>query len=137
MRVFGQEHGSTGYDGSGYLGAQPFRLVLQIRAGPGRGSQPAVTGCEHRLRLEGCLDQGAQLGGVGVTACCQFRVDEFVADFDLKGAAAARNQGPGFDLGLELFDQLCRDTHDFGGIVSSGAILDRDGGLGHCVPPCE
>ena len=72
-----------------------------------------------------------------MTAGLQFRVDELVADFDLKGAAAAGDQGPGFDLGLEFFDQFCRDTHDFGGIVSSRAVFDRDFSLGHSVPPCE
>ena len=66
-----------------------------------------------------------------MTPGLQFRVDELVADFDFKRAAAAGDQGPGFDLGLEFFDQICRDTHDLGGIVSSHAVFDRDFGLCH------
>ena len=101
----------------------------------GKSSQTAGRAYELWLELEGCFDQGAQFFGGGVPAGLVFRVDELVADHHFKGTAAAGDQGPRFDLGFKLFDQFCRDTHDFGGIVSSGAVFDRDFGLCHPVSP--
>ena len=54
----------------------------------------------------------------------QLGVDELPVDFDFKRAAAGGDQRPGVDLRFEFLEQFGRDTHGFGGIVSSHAIFN-------------
>jgi len=84
-------------------------------------------------RLQGCLDERPQFVGRCVTPGGVLGIDQLVADHHLKGAAAAGDQGPGLDPGFEFLDQLCRDTHDLGGIVSRSAVFDADLWFRHSV----
>lgn len=65
----------------------------------------------------------------------EFGIDQFAPYLDLKCSPAAGDQRPRFDLWLKLFDQVCRDTHDFWCIVSSRAVFDRDFLFCHGLAP--
>ena len=61
----------------------------------------------------------------------EFRIDQLVVDLDLKTSAARGYEFPRGNLGLKFLNQVRRDTHGSGGIVSSSAVFDRD--LGHVL----
>ena len=83
--------------------------------------------------LQFCPEKFPELVAVGMATGLQLGVDEFVVDLDFKASAARGDKFPRGDLGFKLFDQVCRDTHDTRGVVSSGAVFNRD--FDHGITP--
>jgi len=77
-------------------------------------------------RLQISFNQPAGLTCFDVAIGGQLGIDEGIVEGDLETPAARRRQGDALDVLLEMVEQVGRQTGGAIGVVSDGAVFDRN-----------